>query len=280
MSVNYTTRYAATPRDFKKYSTQRLREEFLIEDLFSPDVVNIVYSHYDRYIVGGVQPVNNSVQLETIEPLKAKYFLERRELGVINVGKTGTITVDGSSFTLKNSEAIYIGRGTKEVLFTSEDPNEPALFYMNSAPAHRSNPTKHVTLDEAETVELGSLEESNHRVINKLLVSSVVDTCQLQMGMTILKKGSVWNTMPAHVHDRRMEAYFYFDLPENQVVSHFLGEPDESRHIFMKNNQAVLSPPWSIHCGAGTSSYSFIWGMAGENLDYGDMDTVEPTDLR
>lgn len=279
MPVNYTVRYATHPEAFKSYDTQRLREEFLIEDLFNPDTLNLIYSHYDRYIVGGVQPVNDSVQLETIDPLKSEHFLDRRELGVINVGGAGTITADGTTYTLKNSEAIYVGRGTKEVTFASEG-DEPALFYINSAPAHRENPTKHVTLDEAETVELGSLEESNHRVINKLLVSSVVDTCQLQMGMTILKEGSVWNTMPAHVHDRRMEAYFYFDLPEDQVVSHFIGQPDESRHIFMKNNQAVLSPPWSIHCGAGTSSYSFIWGMAGENLDYGDMDIVDPTDMK
>jgi 4-deoxy-L-threo-5-hexosulose-uronate ketol-isomerase len=228
--------------------------------------------------VGGSQPGEEPLRLETIEPLKSENFLDRRELGVINVGEQGTVTVGGDSYELKNKEAIYIGRGSENITF-ARSKGQP-LFYINSAPAHRSNPTKQITLDEAETVEMGSLDTSNHRLIHKLIVHSVVETCQLQMGMTILKKGSVWNTMPAHVHDRRMEAYFYFDLPDDQVVSHFMGEPDETRHIFLQNHQAVLSPPWSIHCGSGTSSYSFIWGMAGENLDYGDMDAVKPTEMR
>jgi len=279
MSINYSVRYATNPEDAKKYDTQRLRDDFLIEDLFSNGDINLIYSHYDRYIVGGAKPGEDALALKTIDPLKSEHFLDRRELGVINVGETGTVTVDGNEYTIKNKEAIYVGRGSEEVIFKNTGNGQP-LFYINSAPAHRANPTKHVTLDDAESVEKGSLEESNHRIINKLLVNSVVDTCQLQMGMTILKTGSVWNTMPAHVHNRRMEAYFYFDVPEDQVVSHFMGEPDETRHIFMHNNQAVLSPPWSIHCGSGTSSYSFIWGMAGENLDYGDMDAVAPKDMR
>ncbi|MDZ7691139.1 MAG: 5-dehydro-4-deoxy-D-glucuronate isomerase [Balneolaceae bacterium] len=279
MATKYTVQYATNPVDIKRYDTQRLRDNFLVKNIFSSGDINLVYSHYDRYIVGGAKPGKKPIMLETIEPLKAENFLDRRELGVINVGEKGTVTVDGNSYELKNKEAIYIGRGSKEVTFVAADGKQP-LFYINSAPAHRKNPTTHVTLEEAESVEKGSLEESNHRIIYKLLVNSVVETCQLQMGMTILKKGSVWNTMPAHVHDRRMEAYFYFDLPDDQVVAHFMGDSEETRHIFMHNHQAVLSPPWSIHCGSGTSSYSFIWGMAGENLDYGDMDTVEPKKMQ
>lgn len=279
MATNYTVRYASNPEDFKRYDTQRLRNNFLVENLFITGDINLVYSHYDRYIVGGAKPNESPVKLNTIDPLKAENFLNRRELGVINVGEEGIVRVDGKSHKIKNKEAIYIGRGVKDVTFSKLDDGQP-LFYLNSAPAHSTHPTKHITMDDAEIVEKGSLESSNHRLINKLIVHGVVDTCQLQMGMTILKKGSVWNTMPAHVHDRRMEAYFYFDLPENQMVSHFMGEPNETRHIFIHDNQAVLSPPWSIHCGSGTSSYSFIWGMAGENIDYGDMDPVEPTEMR
>lgn len=279
MAINYTVRYASSPENIKLYDTQKLRDDFLVENPFTTGNINLVYSHYDRYIVGGAKPGKSPLKLNTIDPLKAENFLDRRELGVINVGEKGEVTVDGRSYELEYKEAIYIGCGVKDVTFSKFDNRQP-LFYINSAPAHSTHPTKHITMDDAEIVEKGSLQSSNHRIINKLIVHSVVETCQLQMGLTTLKKGSVWNTMPAHVHDRRMEAYFYFDLPENQVVSHFMGEPDETRHIFMHNNQAVLSPPWSIHCGSGTSSYSFIWGMAGENIDYGDMDTVEPTEMR
>lgn len=279
MSISYSVRHAIHPADSKGYDTAKLREHYLMEDLFQKDSVQAVYTLYDRLIVGGVQPVEKDVKLETFPTLRAEHFLDRRELGVINVGAESSISVDGKTFTLANKEALYVGKGTKEVIFHPSKSGE-TFFYFNSAPAHRANPTKKVSLEEAETVELGSPENSNHRVIRKVLINTVVDTCQLQMGVTELKPGSVWNTMPAHTHDRRMEAYFYFDLPEDQVVSHFMGEPEETRHLWVKNRQAVLSPPWSLHSGCGTASYTFIWGMAGENLDYGDMDKVAPTDLK
>jgi 4-deoxy-L-threo-5-hexosulose-uronate ketol-isomerase len=244
-----------------------------------PGNINIVYSLYDRYIVGGAVPVSD-LKLDTIEPLKAEYFLERRELGIINVGGKGHVKVDGQEFELEYKEALYVGRGNRIVIFRSADDKQPAHFYFNSAPAHKEYPVKKVTLKDAEVVELGTLESSNARKINKLLVNSVVETCQLQMGMTELKPGSVWNTMPAHVHNRRMEVYFYFEVPEGQAICHFMGQPQETRHIWIKNEEAVLSPTWSIHSAAGTSNYIFIWGMAGENLDYGDMDVIQPDDLR
>ncbi|MFC2091097.1 5-dehydro-4-deoxy-D-glucuronate isomerase, partial [Bacteroidota bacterium] len=208
------------------------------------------------------------------------HFCDRREVGVINVGGTGTVTIDGTEYVLKYKEAIYIGAGTREVTFSSESKKKPARFYFNSAPAHKEYPVKHIRLSDADSVELGSLESSNHRRINKLIVNSVVDICQLQMGMTELKAGSVWNTMPAHLHSRRMEAYFYFEVPDDQAVCHFLGDPKETRHIWLHNEEAVVSPSWSIHAAAGTSNYIFIWGMAGENLDYGDMDAYGPRDLK
>jgi 4-deoxy-L-threo-5-hexosulose-uronate ketol-isomerase len=279
MSVNYTIRYATNPADANTYDSNRLRQDFLIPDLFNDNKINLVYSHYDRYIVGGATPVKPDLRLVTIDPLKAAFFLERREMGVINVGDKGVVTVDGNRYELDFKEALYIGRGSRDVTFSPTGQGKP-LFYLNSAPAHHEYPTKKITQAEAEIVELGSLKTSNERIIRKLIVHSIVKTCQLQMGMTTLAEGSVWNTMPAHVHSRRMEAYFYFELPEDQAVCHFMGEPGNTRHIWMHNNQAVLSPPWSIHSGAGTSNYSFIWGMAGENLDYGDMDGCKTTDLR
>ncbi|MDR9416043.1 MAG: 5-dehydro-4-deoxy-D-glucuronate isomerase [Gracilimonas sp.] len=279
MSVNYTVRYATNPEDVKSYGTDRLRDDFLIENLFEDGEINMVYSFYGRQIVGGAKPSSSPLKLETIDPLKANFFLERRELGVINVGEPGIVKVGDTEYEIDFKEAIYIGRGEEEVSFHQKDGKQP-LFYFNSAPAHKAYPTKKVSQDQAEIVELGSLETANHRVIRKLIVNSIVDTCQLQMGMTQLETGSVWNTMPAHVHNRRMEAYFYFEVPEEQAVCHFMGEPDNTRHIWMENNQAVLSPPWSIHCGSGTSNYTFIWAMNGENLDYGDMDHVEIKDLR
>lgn len=275
----YNTRYAVHPEDSKKYDTENLRTNYLVQNLFLKDQIHLVYSMYDRYIVGGVHPVTKDVSLEIFEQLKSSYFLERRELGIINVGQKASITVDGTEFVLENKEALYIGKGVKDVVFHRPAEGE-AHFYFNSAPAHASYPTRKVSLAEAETVELGSLANSNHRTIRKLLVNSVLPTCQLQMGLTELKPGNVWNTMPAHTHDRRMEAYFYFDLNEEQAVCHFMGEPKETRHLWVKNREAVLSPPWSIHSGAGTTNYSFIWGMAGENLDYGDMDIVLPNDLK
>ena len=271
-------RYAHHPEDVKKYTTEELREHFLIPELFVKNQISLTYTMYDRYIAGGAFPVDQALKLETIDELKSENFLDRRELGVINVGGKGKVTVDGEVYEIGHREAIYIGRGTKEVIF--EATEEQPYFYINSAPAHTSYPTKKVTKAEAEVVELGDTKTSNKRVINKLLVNSVIDTCQLQMGMTELQEGCVWNTMPPHTHERRMEVYFYFDLEEGQTISHFMGQPQETRHIFMKNHQAVISPEWSIHAGAGTSNYTFIWGMAGENLDYGDMDGVTPDQLK
>ncbi|CAD0004347.1 MULTISPECIES: 5-dehydro-4-deoxy-D-glucuronate isomerase [Flavobacterium] len=278
--TKYSSRYASSPEAVKKYDTQELRNEFLIDDLMQEDEVVLVYSHYDRYITGSAVPVKGDLVLETIDPLKAPYFLERRELGIINVGGSGSVVVEGTSYELGFKDALYIGSGNKEVIFKSDDSSNPAKFYLNSAPAHTTYPTKKVSLAEANKLQLGTMETANHRTVNQMIIGSVVTTCQLQMGMTELKPGSVWNTMPAHVHDRRMEVYFYLDIPENQAVCHFMGQPQETRHIWMNNHQAVISPPWSIHSGSGTSNYTFIWGMAGENLDYGDMDVCKITDLR
>ena len=279
MSISIQTRYSSHPEDFSMYATQEIREKFLLEEIFIPNQITGVYTMEDRLIVGGIHPADQPVHLETIDQLKAPYFLERREIGIINVGGQCIIEVDGESISLGRKEALYIGKGIQNVIFHPAAEGK-ALLYFNSAPAHRSYPTRKITQEDAEVVTLGSLENSNHRTIYKLLVNSVVETCQLQMGMTELKPGSVWNTMPAHVHDRRMEAYFYFDLKEENVVSHYMGAPEETRHIWMKNHQAVISPVWSIHSGAGTSNYTFIWGMAGENMDYGDMDMVKPSELR
>ncbi len=279
MNTNYESRYASSPDAVKKYDTTQLREEFLIDNLMEEGKVNLTYSHYDRYIAGSAVPLQ-PLKLETIDPLKADYFLERREIGIINVGGDGSVEVDGTIYELGFKDALYIGSGNKEVVFKSNEANSPAKYYLNAAPAHKNYPTKKVSKAEANKIELGSLETANDRTVNQMIIGGIVTTCQLQMGMTELKTGSVWNTMPAHVHDRRMEVYFYLDIPENQAVCHFMGQPEETRHIWMNNHQAVISPPWSIHCGSGTSNYTFIWGMAGENLDYGDMDVAKITDLR
>lgn len=244
------------------------------------DTINLVYTHFDRYIVGGAVPVKTPLKLNTIDPLKSDYFLERREIGIINVGGAGSVTVNGQKYDLDYKEALYIGKENKEVSFSSDSTDKPAKFYLNSTPAHKVFPTKKISRANAEIVEMGSMETANARTIRKLIVNSLVETCQVQMGMTELKPGSVWNTMPAHVHDRRMEVYFYFEVPEEQAVCHFMGQPQETRHIWMANNEAVISPPWSIHSGSGTSNYTFIWGMAGENLDYGDMDHCKIKDLK
>ncbi len=280
MSMKYELRFASHPMDVKSYDTERLRSEFLISPVMVDDTINLVYSLFDRFIAGGAVPKSKELKLETIDPLKADFFLERRELGVINVGGAGSIVVEGKEYSLMKKDAIYIGRGNKEVIFKSDDYSNPAHFYINSAPAHATYPTKLITKDDADIVELGTMEESNARTIYKLIVNTVVDVCQLQMGMTELKPGSVWNTMPAHSHNRRMEVYFYFDIPEGNAVSHFMGDPKETRHIWLHNEEAAISPSWSIHSGAGTSNYIFIWGMAGENLDYGDMDKVTIKDLK
>jgi len=280
MKMKSELRHAVHPGDARRYNTEELRKAFLVSDLFENDEIKFVYSMYDRLIVGGALPLTKEIKLEPTDDLKAKNFLERREIGIINVGGDATINAGGVTYNLKYKEALYLGMGTRDVFFSSDDKKKPARLYFNSAPAHHSFPARKITRGEADIAVLGNPESSNHRAVNKLLVNSVLQTCQLQMGMTELKSGSVWNTMPVHTHGRRMEAYFYFEVPEKQAVCHFMGEPDETRHIWMKNEEAVLSPAWSIHSAAGTSNYTFIWGMAGENLDYGDMDVRTPDTLK
>ena len=273
-------RFGTHPGDFKGYTTEVIRKEFLVEGLMQPDTVKWVYSHNDRLMVGGIMPVKEQLTLETLDLLRATYFLERRELGIINTGGSGVVYADGLAWNLENKDALYIGKGVKDVMFESMDAQNPARFYVNSATAHTAYPTKCIKRSEAISVQMGSLESSNARLINKLIVNQLLETCQLQMGLTELQPGSVWNTMPAHTHSRRMEAYYYFDVPADQIVCHFMGQPQETRHIWMKGEDAVISPAWSIHSAAGTSNYCFIWGMAGENLDYGDMDIVKPQELK
>ena len=283
-------RTASSPKDMKHYDTQRLREEYLIDDLFKKDEIKLVYSHIDRIITGSAVPVK-PLELTAGEELKAEYFLQRREMGVINIGPKGFITIDGKKFEVGHKEAMYIGMGAKDIVFESEDPSKPAKFYLNSAPAHMTYPTKLIKLEgePSEDVvivkpenkkELGTLEEANHRTINKFILPGQVETCQLEMGMTHLEPGSVWNSMPCHTHDRRMEVYLYFEIPEDAFVTHFMGEAEETRHIFMHNEEAVISPSWSIHCGCGSTNYTFIWGMVGENQDFDDMDNIRPIDLK
>ncbi|OFC70263.1 5-dehydro-4-deoxy-D-glucuronate isomerase [Alteromonas confluentis] len=281
MSTEHEIRYAVGQREVKGYDTQELRDAFLADKLMQEGKIYWIYSHYERFMVGSAVPTNTPLKLETLDDqLKMDFFTARREVGVINVGGTGTITVGDTVYELAREEALYIGMGNEHVEFASNDASQPAKFYLNSAPAHHAYPCKKVGKDDANVLELGSPETCNERKINQLLINTVVDTCQLQMGLTRLAPGSVWNTMPAHQHDRRNEVYFYFDIAEGQAVSHFMGEPKETRHIFVANEQAVLSPPWSIHCGCGTANYAFIWGMAGENLDYDDMDKFPPNELR
>lgn len=279
MATIYEERYAYHPDDFKTYDTEKIRKEFLVEKVMEPGNIRLVYSAIERYIVGGAVPVDKPLKLETIDPLKAEFFCYRREVGVISVAGPGSIVVDGTEYKMNFKDALYIGKGSKDVEFRSEDPQNPAHFYINSAPAHKEYPVKHVTQNDANVLHLGSLESSNERKIYQLLINTVVETCQLQMGLTELMPGSVWNTMPPHQHNRRNEVYFYFNLPEDQAICHIMGQPDETRHLWMHNEQAVISPNWSIHSAAGTSNYIFIWGMAGENLDYADMDPIKPTEL-
>lgn len=286
--TNYTILRACHPEDVKHYDTEMLRERFMMPKVMEQDVINLTYSMYDRLIFGGVVPVKEVVTLETIDPLKAKYFLERRELGVINVGGPGVVTVDGKEYELNFKDALYVGRGKQNVTFKSKDAQNPAKFYINSTPAHKEYKTQLITIDgrkgslKANSFAAGKMEESNDRVINQLIVNNVLEEgpCQLQMGLTELKPGSVWNTMPAHTHDRRMEAYFYFNVPEGNAIAHFMGEPQQNRVVWLHNEQAIHSPEWSIHAAAGTSNYMFIWGMGGENLDYGDMDKVTYLEMK
>lgn len=273
-------RYASSNKDAKNYDTSRLREEYLIENLFTPGNIKLVYSHYDRIIAGGVCPATETIKLEGGKELGSDYFLERRELGIINIGNAGIVILDGEEFQLNNKDALYVGMGIKEVIFKSLNPENPAKFYLNSAPAHHKYPTVKIGLEDARKVKLGSLATSNKRTINQYIHPEVCQSCQLVMGMTILEDGSVWNSMPCHTHDRRMEVYLYFDMAEDTRVFHLMGEPTETRHIVMKNEEAVISPSWSIHSGVATASYTFIWGMVGENQTFTDMDHVEMKDLR
>ena len=283
-------RTACSPRDEKYYDTKRLREEFLIDDLFKADDIKLVYSHIDRIITGSAVPVNKELKLTAGDELRAEYFLQRREMGVINIGGAGVITIDGKKYDVEYKQGMYIGMGAKDVSFASKDSSNPAKFYINSAPAHKTYPTvlikregtpsdDVVIIKDENKKELGSLEGANHRVINKYILPGQVETCQLEMGMTELKPGSVWNTMPCHTHDRRMEVYLYFDMGPDDLVFHYMGEPTQTRHIIMRNEQAVISPSWSIHSGCGTQAYTFIWGMVGENQDFDDMDDCAMQDL-
>lgn len=283
-------RTASSPRDVKHYTTERLREEFLIQDLFRADEIKLVYSHIDRIVTGTAMPVKKALKLTAGDELRAAYFLQRRELGVINIGGAGTVTVDGKVYEVASRDGMYIGRGAEDIEFASLNASSPAKFYLNSTPAHTAYPTVLikregtaeegvVIIKDENKVELGTLEQSNHRVICKYILPGQVESCQLVMGMTSLKPGSVWNTMPCHTHDRRMEVYLYFDLPEDAFVMHYMGEPTETRHIVVRNEEAVISPSWSIHSGSGSRAYTFIWGMAGENQDFDDMDGVAMTDL-
>ncbi len=278
--ISYEERFGAHPNDVKNYCTNQLREHFLINQVFDEGKITLTYTHYDRFIAGGAVPLDSPLVLNAIDPLKANHFCDRREVGVINIGGAGVVKVDEVSYEIGFHEAMYIGMGTTSIVFESKNADSPALFYINSAPAHQSFPTKKIKMDDAIVIDLGKAEEANERQIIQYIVAATTSTCQLQMGITALKSGSVWNTMPPHTHNRRMEVYLYTDLPDNQAVCHFMGEAKETRHIWMSNNQAVISPPWSIHAGAGTSNYSFVWGMAGENLDFTDMDTIKPTELR
>ena len=277
-------RYSVNQRDFKRYTTEEVRGEFLIENLYKKDEVVAVYSHVDRMVTLGCMPVNEAVSISKGIDVWANfgtdYFLERREIGIFNIGGAGKIKADGEVFEMGYKDCLYITKGTKEVTFESNSPDEPAKFYMVSAPAHTSYKTTFISIEKAAKKPLGSMETSNKRVINQFIHPDVLQTCQLSMGMTVLEQGSVWNTMPAHTHERRMEIYMYFEVPENQVVFHMMGEGQETRHIVMQNEQAVISPSWSIHSGAGTSNYTFIWAMGGENQAFDDIDNIATTDLR
>ena len=277
-------RYSCNQRDFKRYTTEEVRKEFLIDTLFLPDTLTCVYSHVDRMVTLGCMPVSKPVSIDQgIDVWKnfgTRFFLERREIGIFNLGGEGTVTADGKVYALGRKDCLYLTQGNREVNFASKDAGHPAKYYMVSAPAHCAYENKLITIDQAAKKPLGSLETSNKRVINQFIHPDVLKTCQLSMGLTVLEPGSVWNTMPVHTHERRMEVYFYFDIPENNVVFHIMGEGSQTRHVVMQNEQAVISPSWSIHAGAGTASYTFIWAMGGENQAFDDMDGIPTTELR
>jgi len=272
-------RYAVHPEDFAKYDTERIRKEFLIQDLFKPGKVNMFYSHNDRIIIGGITTIE-PVILEAGSEIKADYFLQRREMGIINIGGKGNVTVDGIRYALDNRDGLYVGMGSRKIVFSGGDSKDPAKFYFNSATAHCTYSTQKIAISSVEAVPLGSLNESNERTIYKYIHPEGVKSCQLVMGMTILNPGNVWNTMSCHTHERRMEVYLYFNLPDQRVVFHLMGSPGETRHITVRNEEAVISPSWSIHSGVGTGNYTFIWGMVGENQTFSDMDSVEMDDLK
>lgn len=273
-------RFEHSPKETGEMNTDELRNAFLTGNLLQDDSIQWVYTHYDRVIMGGVKPVKQTITLETHPELKADFFLQRRELGIINTGGKGAIFADDQSYQLDRLDCLYLGKGVKKVTFSSEDPQDPALYYLLSAPAHAVHPVQFLSKEKALPVDIGALQTSNERTIYKYIHADGIQSCQLVMGLTILKTGSVWNTMPAHTHTRRMEAYFYFDVPAGQRVLHLMGEPSETRHLWVDNHQGIISPPWSIHSGCGTSNYSFIWGMAGENYTYTDMDLVAIAGLR
>ncbi|MCL2407367.1 MAG: 5-dehydro-4-deoxy-D-glucuronate isomerase [Defluviitaleaceae bacterium] len=276
-------RYSVNQRDFPVYTTEEIREEFLIQNLYQPNAVIAVYSHVDRMVTLGCMPVGEVVSIDKGMDVWAsfgtKFFLERRELGMFNIGGAGAVVADGVRYEMGYKDCLYITRGTKDVTFESSDKNNPAKFYIVSAPAHKACVTKHITAGDAKQNPLGAVETANKRVIAQYIHPEVLETCQLMMGMTTLEPGSVWNTMPPHTHERRMEIYTYFNIPEGNVVFHMMGEPTETRHIVVKNEEAVISPSWSIHAGCGTSSYTFIWAMGGENQEFTDMDVVKPTEM-
>lgn len=278
--MNFDVRYANHPEDSKRYDTAELRRHYHITQLFQPDEINLTYSHQDRIITGGIMPVKGELKLDTCKELAAPYFLARRELGAINIGGAGVIVLDGKEYPMNAKDGIYVGMGTKELVFKSVDPADPAKFYINSCPAHRTCPTVHIPMDKARSNHLGSQATVNERILRQYIHPAVCESCQLSMGMTALLPGNVWNTMPSHTHERRMEVYLYFDIAPDQAVFHMMGLPGETCHIVMHNEEAVISPSWSIHSGVGTSNYTFIWGMCGENQDFDDMDGIPTEELR
>jgi 4-deoxy-L-threo-5-hexosulose-uronate ketol-isomerase len=280
MTTDYDIRFAIDPVTASSMDTGELREHFLIETLFSPGKVNWTYTHYDRMAVGGAVPVDGALPLETVKPTGTANFLDRRELIVFNIGGEGRVTADGQEYTLAARDMLYVGMGTKSVSFASSDKAAPAKFYMLSAPAHAAHPTRLMKIGDAKRLDLGSRETANERSIFQFIHAEGPKTCQLVVGLTTFAPGSLWNTMPAHIHDRRMEAYLYFDLNPEAFAVHLMGEPQETRHLIVRNEQAVISPPWSIHSGVGTGSYTFIWAMAGDNVDYTDVDKVAMEDLK
>jgi 4-deoxy-L-threo-5-hexosulose-uronate ketol-isomerase len=273
-------RFQNSPEETKGMDTEQLRKNFLIQDLFRDETLQLVYSHYDRMIIGGAKPINKTLALPNHPELRADYFLERREIGIINVGGPAAIIADKKEYNLAKLDCIYIGKGTRDVKFRSRSKKDPALLYFLSAPAHHKYPNRMMPKEKASPVNLGDVSSSNKRTIYKYIHLDGIKSCQLVMGLTVLETGSVWNSVPPHTHTRRMEVYFYFDLPETARVFHFMGERQETRNFVIANNEAVISPPWSMHFGCGTSNYGFIWGMAGENQAFTDMDPAPIAELR